>query len=104
MGHSKERYGRQIGSIRCLTGHTTESSRQLALPIRYKAPSILKFWKNSAPFALSEVEMSETFSQLWLALGSLKVLDNRLYSTTENTTVFGVTTSMTQPYSWESPD
>ena len=40
------------------------------MPVRYEALSALQFWKISAKLARSDVETSESFSQLWLALGS----------------------------------
>ena len=59
-----------MGLTCCPTGHSTATSPQLAVPARYETLSILQFWKISAVSARSDVETSESFSRLWLALGS----------------------------------
>ena len=55
---------------RCPTSHNTATSPQLAVPVRFKAVSVLQFRKISVISSRSDVETSESFSQLWLALGS----------------------------------
>ena len=63
--------------MRCPTGRSTEIKPQLAVPVKYEAPSVLYVWKCSASFTLFEVETLEIFAQLWLALGSPKLLEKR---------------------------
>ena len=67
----------KIESMYCPTGHSTATSPQLAVPVSYKALSVLQFGLFSAYSALSNVKTSEIFSQCWLALGSSKFLDKR---------------------------
>ena len=63
----------KMGSTCCPTTHNTAKSPQSAVPVRYEALSVLQFRKFSATLARSDVKTSESFSQLWLALSSLKI-------------------------------
>ena len=60
----------KIGSACCPTSHSIAKSPQLAVPVRCEASSDLQFWKFLANLARSDVKTSESFSQLWLSLGS----------------------------------
>ena len=60
------------------TGHSTARGLQLAVPDKYKAASVLQFCIFLANSVLSEVETSESFSQVWVALGSPNFWRKRL--------------------------
>ena len=59
-----------VGSTGCTTADSTATSPQLAVPDRFEALSVLQIWKFSSNLARSDVKTSESFSRLWLALGS----------------------------------
>ena len=60
----------QIGSKCGPTNPSTATSPQLDVPVRYEALPVLEFWKFLVNLAHPEVETSESFSRLWLALDS----------------------------------
>ena len=54
----------KMGSTCCPTIRSTRINPQLVVPVRYKALTVLQFWIFSVLLRFSEVETSESFSQL----------------------------------------
>ena len=55
----------KMGPTCCPTIRSTGINPQLVVPVRYKALTVLQFWIFSVLLRFSEVETSESFSQLW---------------------------------------
>ena len=55
----------KMGPTCCPTFRSTGINPQLVVPVGYKALTVLQFWIFSVLLRFSEVETSESFSQLW---------------------------------------
>ena len=55
----------KMGPTCCPIIRSTGINPQLVVPVRYKALAVLQFWIFSVLLRFSEVETSESFSQLW---------------------------------------
>ena len=69
----------KIGSTCCSASHSTATSPQLAVPLGYRPLLVLQFLLLSTISDFPDVETSESFPRLWLALGSQYFWHERLF-------------------------